>query len=140
MLRVGWISRFALLTAWVVLMNQPAFAQTQLRQGVLLLNQARALATRDTTVSSGALADLLTDPNFTGNYQTIFNIAANSLNGYRIVRRGGYFPENRGIPRSQQLTPIEVVYYIFSLDNGNELFLYRSPTENTAQYFIRKKA
>lgn len=139
MMPVGWILRLMLITA-AISMNQPVCAQTQMRQGVLLLNQVKGLAARETTVSGGTLTSLQTDPNFAGDYQIIISTAATILNGYRLVQRGGFFPENQGIPRKQQLTPIEVVYYIFSLANGNELFLYRSPTENTARYFIRKKA
>lgn len=140
MTHVSWILRLTLAAVTAFILIQPADAQTEMRKGVLLLNQVRGLAARETTVSGGSLANLQTDPNFAGDYQPIFNTAATILDGYRLVQRGGFFPENRGIPRKQQLTPIEVVYYIFSLDNGNELFLYRSPTENTAQYFIRKKA
>jgi len=107
---------------------------------VLLLNQTRDLAARSTTLSGGKLADLQTDSHFQGDFQLIVNDAAALLNGYTVVKRGGYFPENRGIPRKQQLTVIEVIYSIYTLPNGNELFLYRTPTENTAAYFIRRRS
>lgn len=114
-----------------------AIAQTQLRGGVIPLSQISALAQRNTTTSQGSLAQLQIDPNFSGDFQSVYNYAARLLEGYRVVRRGGGFPENAGIPIDRQLTVGEVVYTVFALDNGNELFLYRSPTENTAQYFIR---
>ncbi len=112
--------------------------QTQLRKGVLLLNQIRTLASRESTLSMGSLLDLKTDPNFTGDIQRIVDNAARILDDYTVVNRGGFFPENRGIPRERQLTVVEAVYHIYALPNGNELFLYRSPKANTAQYFIRR--
>lgn len=141
MVRFRWFARFTIAVALTATLNQPTVAQTRTRSGVLLLNQVKALATRSTTLSGGKLADLQTDPNFTGGtFQTIFSDAATILDHYTVVRRGGYFPENRGIPRERQLTVIEVVYRLYSLPDGNELFLYRTPTENTSEYFIRKKS
>ena len=141
MVRFRWLGRFAIAAILVVTLNQQAYAQTKTRSGVLLLNQVRELATRSTTLSGGKLADLQTDPNFAGGaFQAIVNDAATILDNYTVVSRGGYFPENRGIPRERQLTVVEVVYRLYSLPDGNELFLYRTPTENTSEYFIRKKS
>lgn len=141
MMRFRWLVSFAIATALAVSLNQPATAQTRTRSGVLLLNQVRELATRSTTLSGGTLATLQTDPNFaSGSFQTIVNDAATILDDYTVVNRGGYFPENRGIPRDRQLTTMEAVYRIYSLPDGNELFLYRTPTENTSEYFIRTKS
>jgi hypothetical protein len=118
--------------------SMPASAQTLVRQGVLPFNQILEQAGQGAnTLSQGTLAELQTDPYFTGNFQAIFDAAASILEGYTIVRRGGYFPENAGIPREQQLTIAEAVYSIFTLDSGNELVLFRTPTENTARYYIR---
>ncbi len=141
MMRFRWLVSFAIATALAACLNQPATAQTRTRGGVLLLNQVRELATRSTTLSGGTLANLQTDPNFaSGSFQTIVNDAATILDDYTVVNRGGYFPENRGIPRDRQLTTIEAVYRIYSLPDGNELFLYRTPTANTSEYFIRTKS
>ncbi|MBW4582526.1 MAG: hypothetical protein KME42_23395 [Tildeniella nuda ZEHNDER 1965/U140] len=141
MMRFRWLVRFAIAAALIATLHQPSSAQTRTRSGVLLLNQVRELSTRSTTLSGGKLADLQTDPNFTeGAFDTIVSDAATILDNYTVVRRGGYFPENRGIPRERQLTVIEAVYRIYSLPSGNELFLYRTPTENTSEYFIRKKS
>ncbi|WP_421657586.1 hypothetical protein [Leptothermofonsia sp. ETS-13] len=139
MAKFRWMVRLAVLTILLTLLNPITFAQTPIRRGVLLLNQVRMLSARSTTLSGGSLVDLRTDPNFEGNYQTIVDAATTILNGYIVVKHGGYFPENRGIPRNQQLSWSEVVYYIFTLPNGKELFLYRSPLQNTAEYFIRRK-
>jgi hypothetical protein len=118
--------------------GQAAFAQTELRSGVVQLIQLREFAQRGTnTLSYGTLADLQVDPNFTGDFQSIVNTAATILDGYTIVNRGGFFPENAGIPRNQQLTRSEAVYRVYALDNGYELVLFRTPTENTSEYFIR---
>lgn len=141
MMRFRWLVSFAIAAALAASLNQPATAQTRTRGGVLLLNQVRELATRSTTLSGGTLANLQTDPNFaSGTFQTIVNDAATILDDYTVVNRGGYFPENRGIPRERQLTTIEAVYRIYSLPDGNELFLYRTPTVNTSEYFIRTKS
>lgn len=137
--RIGWLTRSLMATALALLIAQTAIAQTHLRKGVLLLNQVRTLATRDSTLSMGKLIDLKTDANFAGELQPIVDSAATILDGYTVVRRGGFFPENKGIPRDRQLTVVEAVYHIYSLPNGNELFLFRSPMVETAQYFIRSK-
>lgn len=135
------IVKSAIVAALVVVLSQQTYAQTKTRSGVLLLNQIRELSTRSTTLSGGKLADLQTDPNFAGaDFQTIVNDAATILDNYTVVNRGGYFPENRNIPRERQLTVVEAVYRIYSLPSGNELFLYRTPTENTSEYFIRRKS
>ncbi|PSB26954.1 hypothetical protein C7B82_17485 [Stenomitos frigidus ULC18] len=140
-MRFRWLVRVAIAAALITSLTQHTVAQTKTRSGVLLLNQVRELSTRSTTLSGGKLVDLETDPNFTGGaFPAIVNDAATILANYTVVRRGGYFPENRGIPRERQLTVVEAVYRIYSLPNGSELFLYRTPTENTAEYFIRKKS
>ncbi|XGV96974.1 MAG: hypothetical protein ACAF41_30150 [Leptolyngbya sp. BL-A-14] len=137
----GTFVRSAIVATLMVVLSQQAYAQTKTRSGVLLLNQVRELSTRSTTLSGGKLVDLQTDPNFTGaDFQTIVNDAATILDNYTVVNRGGYFPENRNIPRERQLTVVEAVYRIYSLPTGNELFLYRTPTENTSEYFIRRKS
>ncbi|MBW4474488.1 MAG: hypothetical protein KME45_29550 [Stenomitos rutilans HA7619-LM2] len=141
MMRFRWFASSAIAVVLIVILNQQTVAQTKTRSGVLLLNQVRELSTRSTTLSGGKLADLQTDPNFAGaTFQTIVDDAATILDNYIVVRRGGYFPENRNIPRERQLTVVEAVYRIYSLPSGNELFLYRTPTENTSEYFIRRKS
>jgi hypothetical protein len=130
--------QLTVLATMLMLFNPVANAQTQLRQGVLQFNQLVDLSRNNsTTLSYGTLAQLRADPNFIGNLQTIVDAATTILDGYRVVNRGGGFPENAGIPLNQQLTRAEAPYRIFKLDNGYELVLFRSPLENTAQYFIR---
>jgi hypothetical protein len=129
----------ALCLAWSDPLSLAVQAQSLTRKGVLTQSLVRSLVGQSTTLTQGRLADLQTDPNFVGDLRVIVNDAAKILDGYTIVERGGGFPENRGIPRSQQLAKVEVVYSIYTLDNGLELFLYRSPTENTSFYFIRTK-
>lgn len=137
MLQFTWKLSLAAIATSLTLWGTAASAQTELRQGILQLNQVEALSERPMIVSEGLLAELQVDPYFDGDFQTIYNQAAGILEGYTVVNRGGGFPENAGIPLAQQLTQAEVVYTIFLLDDGNELFLYRSPLENTARYFIR---
>lgn len=133
-LMAGLVGAVASLT----ILGQTAIAQTELRSGVVQLVQLREFAQQGSnTLSYGTLADLQVDPNFTGDFQSIVNTAATILDGYTIVNRGGYFPENAGIPRNQQLTRSEAVYRVYSLDNGYELVLFRTPSENTSEYFIR---
>lgn len=133
------MSRWGISVAIGLLLAQPGYAQVQIRRGVLLYSQVRMLAAQSSTVSFGRLADLRTDRNFSGNFQQIVDASENILNGYTVVRRGGFFPENQGIPRDRQLAVVEAVYQIYTLPNGNELFLFRTPTQNTAQYFIRRR-
>jgi hypothetical protein len=128
-----------LATALITILSQTADAQSLTRKGVLTRNLVRTLVAQRTTLTQGVLAELPNDANFAGDYQAVFQDAARILEGYTIVERGGNFPENQGIPRSQQLAKVEVVYSIYALPNGLELFLYRSPVENTSQYFIRRK-
>jgi hypothetical protein len=136
--RIQWILSFATLVGLTLSSSNEFLAQTPLRQGVMPFTQLAEWANDgSTTLSQGVLADLQTDPYFDGDFQMIYDTAAGILDGYTIVHRGGYFPENAGIPREQQLTTAEAAYHIFSLDNGNELFLFRSPMENTSRYFIR---
>ncbi len=135
--RCSAIAGIAILAS-IPILSQTVLAQTALRQGVVQFMQIREMSQRhSTTLSYGTLAQLQSDPNFVGSLQTIVNAATDILNGYTIVNRGGYVPENAGIPRDRQLTRAEAVYEVFSLANGNELVLFRSPLENTAQYFIR---
>ncbi|MEO0407754.1 MAG: hypothetical protein AAF289_10415 [Cyanobacteria bacterium P01_A01_bin.135] len=89
-------------------------------------------------VSQGTLVDLETDTYFAGDFQAVFNQAFTILDGYRLVERGGYFPENAGIAPEQQLTATQAVYRVFELENGNRLTLYRSPIEDTSRYFIQE--
>lgn len=139
MVQSSWSIRLLILVASVTIFTQAASAQTQVRKGVLLQTQVKALAERSTTVSQGQLAQLKSDPYFAGDYQTVFNLAASILDGYKVVKRGGVYPENQGIPRNQQLTKADVVYYLLSLSNGNSLYLFRSPNENTSQYLIQQQ-
>jgi hypothetical protein len=114
-------------------------AQTPLREGKLQFVMLENMANDEFTVlSRGLLADLESDPFFDGDFDYIFNAALTILDDYTPVVRGGYFPENEGIPRDQQVTVDEGVYRLFRLDNGYELMLYRSPMENTSRYFIRQ--
>jgi hypothetical protein len=114
-------------------------AQTFIREGKLQLVMLQDMASDQfTVVSTGVLSDLQSDSFFVGDYDDIYNSAASILDGYTPVVRGGYFPENTGIPRERQVTVDEAVYQLFRLDNGYELMLYRSPVENTSRYFIRE--
>lgn len=120
-------------------MGQVAYAQAEIRTGVLPLARFTDWERQaDATLSAGSLADLETDPNFSGDFQFVYDVAARILDSYTVVARGGYFPENAGIPRAQQLSYAEAVYYFYLLPNRNGLILYRSPTENTARYIIRQ--
>ena len=122
----------------LISLSYPAIAQEELRNGVLQFSQLEAWSMEgSTTLSRGVLADLRNDPYFVGDFDYIYSVAANILNGYTIVQRGGFFPENAGIPREQQLTVAEAAYHIFSQANGTELVLFRSPMEDTSRYFIR---
>ena len=119
-------------------MPLPVTAQTLEREGKLQLAMVEAIISEsDTILSSGTLNNLETDPNFTGSLDLIYGEATSLLDAYTAVERGGYFPENVGIPRSQQLTTNECVYRLFKLDNGNELMLYRSPLERSSRYLIQ---
>ncbi|MEB3210413.1 MAG: hypothetical protein VKL39_03635 [Leptolyngbyaceae bacterium] len=114
-------------------------AQEFIREGKLQLVLIQEMASNEfTVVSTGMLRDLQTDPFFDGDYNAIFNSAAAILDNYTPVVRGGYFPENAGIPREQQVTVDEAIYRVFRLTNGYELMLYRSPMEDTSRYFIRQ--
>ncbi|NJO52984.1 MAG: hypothetical protein HC840_30360, partial [Leptolyngbyaceae cyanobacterium RM2_2_4] len=105
-LTIGLVGAIASLT----ILGQMAIAQTELRSGVVQLVQLREFAQQGTnTLSYGTLADLQVDPNFTGDFQPIVNTAATILDGYTIVTRGGYFPENAGVPREQQLSYAQAV-------------------------------
>lgn len=127
------------LLASVFLLGQAALAQSEIRTGVLPLSRFEDWASQsDATLSTGVLADLETDPNFSGDFPTVYDMAANILEGYTVVSRAGYFPENARIPREQQLSYAQAVYRFYLLPNRNGLILYRSPAENTARYIIRK--
>ncbi|MFM7424731.1 MAG: hypothetical protein ACKO7W_07050 [Elainella sp.] len=122
-----------------LLSSPPAQAQSEIRRGVLPTTRFDDWQNQsEITLSSGVLADLETDPNFEGDAQMLTDMAAQILDGYRVVERAGYFPENAGIPREQQLARAQAVYYFFLLPNRNGLILYRTPAENTARYMIRK--
>jgi hypothetical protein len=117
----------------------PAQAQSEIRRGVLPVARFSDWQNQpEITLSSGFLADLETDPNFEGDAQMITDLAVQILSGYQVVERAGYFPENAGIPREQQLARAQAVYYFFLLPNRNGLILYRTPAENTARYIIRR--
>lgn len=117
----------------------PAQAQSEIRRGVLPMTRFSDWQNQaEITLSSGFLADLENDPNFEGDAQMLTDMAAQILSGYQVVERAGYFPENAGIPREQQLARAQAVYYFFLLPNRNGLILYRTPAENTARYMIRK--
>ncbi|MGB3612757.1 MAG: hypothetical protein WBA10_03115 [Elainellaceae cyanobacterium] len=125
--------------ATLALVPLAALAQTQTASGTTPLELFEDMSFSDpTVVSQGMLADIESDPNFAGDFQAIYDEAFAILDGYTLVQRGGYFPENAGIPREEQLTPTQAVYRLFNLENGNRLTLYRSPTENTSRYFIQE--
>jgi hypothetical protein len=139
MFRFGLSIKIAILIVATTGLVQVASAQTELRRGVLLFNNLQGFAEEgSSTVSYGTLADLQSDSNFEGDFPFIYDVAEGILEGYTVVQRGGYFPENAGIPREQQLTRTDAVYYVFTLQNGYELVLYRTPGENTSRYFIRR--
>ncbi|MBW4466208.1 MAG: hypothetical protein KME07_12335 [Pegethrix bostrychoides GSE-TBD4-15B] len=117
----------------------PSQAQSEIRQGILPLTRFDDWEDQsEMTLSTGFLSDLETDPNFEGDYDFIYGDAAQILDGYRIVERAGYFPENAGIPRDQQLARAEAIYRFYNLPNRNALILYRTPLEDTARYIIRR--
>lgn len=123
----------------VLLSGQTAIAQSEIRTGVLPMNRFEDWASQsDATLSTGVLADLETDPNFSGDFPAVYDTAASILEDYTVVTRAGYFPENANIPREQQLSYAQAVYRFYLLPNRNGLILYRSPAENTARYIIRK--
>jgi len=114
-------------------------AQVEKQRGKVMYGWFREIILRDaTTLSNGELAQLQTDSNFVGDYAVIVAAASGILEDYVVVERGGYFPENQGIPRNQQLTRTEAVYRVFVLENGRELVLFRTPAKNTAEYVIRR--
>lgn len=122
--------------AW--LLPVPASAQTFAREGTLQLDMVNVIIDEsDTILSSGTMGALETDPHFTGDLEDLLESGDSLLDEYTTVTRGGHFPENRGIPLSQQLTVDECVYRTFQLDNGNELMMYQSPQSDDVQYLIR---
>ncbi|MBF2073232.1 MAG: hypothetical protein IGS50_05645 [Synechococcales cyanobacterium C42_A2020_086] len=133
-----WL-QLAVFLLLAISMPQLAVAQSEIRRGILPVSRLEDWQNQeDITISSGFLVDLQNDPNFDGDYTYIEQIAAGILEGYTVVNRAGYFPENAGIPRDQQLALAQAVYYFYLLPNGNGLILYRSPTENTSRYMIRR--
>lgn len=129
----------ASLMTGIVAHGSIAQAQSEIRRGVLPATRLADWEQQsDITLSTGLLADLQTDPNFDGDYQMVYDVAANILSGYTVVQRAGYFPENAGIPRDQQLAYSQAVYYFYLLPNNNGLILYRTPAESTARYMIRR--
>ncbi|NJO79701.1 MAG: hypothetical protein HC827_15110 [Cyanobacteria bacterium RM1_2_2] len=138
-MRFAFFALIPSLLSGVLLSGQVAVAQSEIRSGVLPISRFEDWATEsDATLSTGVLADLETDPNFSGDFPLVYDTAANILDGYTIVTRGGYFPENAGVPREQQLSYAQAVYYFYLLPNRNGLILYRSPAENTSRYMIRR--
>lgn len=136
-----WMSKLAIATCATcigVTMALPALAQEFLREGKLQFVMLQEMANDASVLSQGQLSALQTDPNFDGSYQLIYDAAFSILDGYTPVVRGGYFPENAGIPREQQVTVDEAVYRLYRLEEGTELMLYRSPMEDTSRYFIRE--
>lgn len=120
------------------LLPVPALAQTLAREGTLQLDMVNVMIDEsDTILSSGTMTGLETDPHFTGDLEDLIEAGTSLLEAYTTVMRGGHFPENRGIPLSQQLTVDECVYRTFQLDNGNELMIYQSPQEDDVQYLIQ---
>lgn len=130
--------QFSLITG-LILAGQVAAAQSEIRRGVLPMSRLADWENQsEITLSTGMLPDLESDPNFSGDYQSVYDMAAQILSGYTVVNRAGYFPENAGIPRENQLARAQAVYYFYLLPNSNGLILYRSPEESTARYMIRK--
>ncbi|MEM9219746.1 MAG: hypothetical protein AAGD25_36135 [Cyanobacteria bacterium P01_F01_bin.150] len=128
----------AIFTGILVLLPALATAQTLEREGQLQLDMVNVmLADSALILSNGTLAELETDPNFTGNWEEFDEAAISLLDNHTIVSRGGNFPENQGIPLNQQLTLDECVYQLFQLDNGKELMIYQSPQNENVQYLIR---
>ncbi|MGF1496615.1 MAG: hypothetical protein ACFB8W_07300 [Elainellaceae cyanobacterium] len=137
MMRLSWLFSVAFAGSVVLATSAVVEAQTFIREGKQQFVLMQEMADASDVISRGLFADLQSDPNFEGDYDFIFNSAFTILDGYTIVARGGFFPENAGIPREQQLTVDESIYQLYRLDNGNELMIYRSPQENTSRYFIR---
>jgi len=136
-MRLSWLFSVAFAGSVVLATSAVVEAQTFIREGKQQFVLMQEMADASDVISRGLFADLQSDPNFEGDYDFIFNSAFTILDGYTIVARGGFFPENAGIPREQQLTVDESIYQLYRLDNGNELMIYRSPQENTSRYFIR---
>lgn len=139
LIKPAFFTLFVSLWVGVLWSGQSALAQAEIRNGVLPLNRFDDWSSQsDATLSAGVLADLESDPSFSGDFPFVYDTAASILDGYTVVARGGYFPENAGIPREQQISYAQAVYYFYLLPNRNGLILYRSPAENTARYIIRK--
>ncbi len=116
-----------------------AQAQSEIRRGILPLTRFNDWENQsEITLSAGLLSALETDPNFEGDYSFVYDEAAQILDSYRVVERAGYFPENAGIPRDQQLARAEAVYRFYTLPDRSGLILYRTPLEDTARYIIRR--
>ena len=129
---------WGILIGLLGLLPSSALAQNVEQEGTLQLDMVNVMVNEsDTILSHGTLAGLETDPNFTGDWDQLSESATSLLDNHTTVARGGHFPENRGIPLTQQLTLDECVYRIFHLDNGNELMIYQSPQSETVQYLIR---
>ncbi|MGB3495965.1 MAG: hypothetical protein WBA57_24770 [Elainellaceae cyanobacterium] len=133
-----WVTGLAIATCVSVTMAVPALAQELLREGKLQFVMLEEMSNDANVLSQGQLSALETDPNFTDSYTLVYDDAFAILDGYTPVTRGGYFPENVGIPREQQVTVDEAVYRLYRLEEGTELMLYRSPMEGTSRYFIRE--
>ncbi|MEB3355401.1 MAG: hypothetical protein VKK04_01550 [Synechococcales bacterium] len=137
MMRLNWLFQMTLVGSMLMAGSFAAEAQTFIREGKQQFVLMQEMAEASDVISRGVFADLQSDPNFEGDYNLIFSEAFSILDGYTVVTRGGFFPENAGIPREQQITVDESIYQLYRLDNGYELMVYRSPQENTSRYFIR---
>lgn len=114
-----------------------AIAQQLEREGKLQRDMVNVMIEEaDDILSFGPLTGLDSDPNFTGDADALMEESETLLDDYASVQRGGHFPENAGIPLSDQLTIDECVYRLFQLENGNELMIYQSH-EKSIQYLIR---
>lgn len=114
-----------------------AIAQQLEREGKLQRDMVNVMLDEsDAILSFGPLNSLDADPNFTGDLDDLMDESETLLDDYSSVQRGGHFPENEGIPLSQQLTVDECVYRLFQLENGNELMIYQSHGKSI-QYLIR---
>jgi hypothetical protein len=124
---------FALSTVY----SASGSAQQVTRQGQLSGILIREIASQPGNLSVNDLPALASDPNFSGDLQTVNDIASTLLSGLVIVERAGYFPENAGIPRERQFPRSHVRFAVIALDNGNEMLVWQSPERANARYLIR---
>lgn len=127
-----------ILSCMMSLIPTTAWAQTFNGEGKLQQELVNTLISEsDAILSYGRLSGLEADPNFVGTWDMLNDSATTILAPYTPVSRGGFFPENADIPLEQQLTMDECAYQLFQLDNGNELMLYSSPSDQATRYLIR---